>query len=233
MWPLLEADDGGKGAPAPDDRSLLPPAPHQGPPARTYPFPLDPFQQTAINCLEAEAERIVICIINYRYGGESMLHPRDHPVRTLLDCLHGTDALDRVCKEIIVPTAKNNHKPWRARLASLALAHLLHKESLVSEETLSEKERDDLVDARIYDGEITVALGAFGIMLDCVDPRVMMKGKRDVAKRFLTFIPRSQKPLRCAHVIDALRRIDAREFILPHVKLLLNILRQEHRCVVI
>jgi hypothetical protein len=52
VWPLLEAD-GGKGAPAPDERSLLPPAAHKGPPARTYPFPLDPFQQTAINCLEA------------------------------------------------------------------------------------------------------------------------------------------------------------------------------------
>jgi hypothetical protein len=32
---------------------LLPPPPRAGPPAREYPFPLDPFQQTAVNALEA------------------------------------------------------------------------------------------------------------------------------------------------------------------------------------
>lgn len=31
----------------------MPPPPHQGPPAREYPFKLDPFQQTALNALEA------------------------------------------------------------------------------------------------------------------------------------------------------------------------------------
>ena len=33
--------------------SLLPPPKRDGPPAREYPFAIDPFQQTAINCLEA------------------------------------------------------------------------------------------------------------------------------------------------------------------------------------
>eukprot|EP00878_Enallax_costatus_P032321 GHUV01035508.1.p2 GENE.GHUV01035508.1~~GHUV01035508.1.p2 ORF type:complete len:109 (-),score=39.44 GHUV01035508.1:177-503(-) len=33
--------------------SLLPPEQRQGPPARAYPFKIDPFQQTAINALEA------------------------------------------------------------------------------------------------------------------------------------------------------------------------------------
>lgn len=33
--------------------SMLPPEPRNGPPAREYPFSLDPFQQTAINALEA------------------------------------------------------------------------------------------------------------------------------------------------------------------------------------
>lgn len=33
--------------------SPMPPPPHQGPPAREYPFKLDPFQQTALNALEA------------------------------------------------------------------------------------------------------------------------------------------------------------------------------------
>jgi hypothetical protein len=31
----------------------MPPPPRQGPPAREYPFQLDPFQQTAVNALEA------------------------------------------------------------------------------------------------------------------------------------------------------------------------------------
>lgn len=35
--------------------SLLPPGPRQGPPAREYPFKIDPFQQTAISALEAGA----------------------------------------------------------------------------------------------------------------------------------------------------------------------------------
>ena len=33
--------------------SLNPPPKHTGPPAREYPFQIDPFQATAINCLEA------------------------------------------------------------------------------------------------------------------------------------------------------------------------------------
>lgn len=33
--------------------SLLPPPKREGPPAREYPFTIDPFQQTAINALEA------------------------------------------------------------------------------------------------------------------------------------------------------------------------------------
>ncbi len=33
--------------------STKPPAARAGPAARQYPFELDPFQQTAINCLEA------------------------------------------------------------------------------------------------------------------------------------------------------------------------------------
>ncbi|KAK9827440.1 hypothetical protein WJX74_002542 [Apatococcus lobatus] len=36
-----------------DIREYLPPAKHSGAPATTFPFSLDPFQQTAINCLEA------------------------------------------------------------------------------------------------------------------------------------------------------------------------------------
>ncbi len=35
--------------------SLKPPAAHAGPPAREFPFKIDPFQQTAINALEAGA----------------------------------------------------------------------------------------------------------------------------------------------------------------------------------
>ena len=33
--------------------TTLPPPASQGPPARTYPFKIDPFQQTAVNALEA------------------------------------------------------------------------------------------------------------------------------------------------------------------------------------
>ena len=33
--------------------TTLPPPAIQGPPARTYPFKIDPFQQTAVNALEA------------------------------------------------------------------------------------------------------------------------------------------------------------------------------------
>jgi ATP-dependent RNA helicase DOB1 len=33
--------------------SPLPPARREGPPAREYPFAIDPFQQTALNCLES------------------------------------------------------------------------------------------------------------------------------------------------------------------------------------
>lgn len=36
-----------------EDGSPLPPPSHPGPPARSYEFKIDPFQQTAINCLEA------------------------------------------------------------------------------------------------------------------------------------------------------------------------------------
>ena len=35
--------------------SPLPPAPRPGPPAKDFPFSLDPFQRTSINCLEAGA----------------------------------------------------------------------------------------------------------------------------------------------------------------------------------
>ena len=38
-----------------EDGSPLPPPAREGPPAREYPFKIDPFQQTAINCLEAGA----------------------------------------------------------------------------------------------------------------------------------------------------------------------------------
>lgn len=37
--------------------SPLPPPKRAGPPAREYPFKIDPFQQTSINCLEAGARR--------------------------------------------------------------------------------------------------------------------------------------------------------------------------------
>ncbi|GIM09817.1 hypothetical protein Vretimale_13555 [Volvox reticuliferus] len=33
--------------------NMLPPTPREGPPARVYPFKIDPFQQVAVNCLEA------------------------------------------------------------------------------------------------------------------------------------------------------------------------------------
>ena len=36
-----------------EDASTLPPAPRPGPAAKEFPFTLDPFQRTAINCLEA------------------------------------------------------------------------------------------------------------------------------------------------------------------------------------
>ena len=36
---------------APRDASTLPPAPRPGPAAKEFPFTLDPFQRTAINCL--------------------------------------------------------------------------------------------------------------------------------------------------------------------------------------
>jgi hypothetical protein len=48
-----------EGAP-PVERSRLPPPKHAGEPARTYPFALDPFQQTAINCLEAGGWRAAV-----------------------------------------------------------------------------------------------------------------------------------------------------------------------------
>ena len=35
------------------DASPLPPSARPGPPAKEFPFTLDPFQRTAINCLEA------------------------------------------------------------------------------------------------------------------------------------------------------------------------------------
>ena len=40
--------------------SPLPPQPKAGPPAKEYAFSLDPFQQTAINCLEAGQQRVDI-----------------------------------------------------------------------------------------------------------------------------------------------------------------------------
>ena len=36
-----------------EEKAFLPPTKSKSPPAKQYPFPLDPFQQTAINCLEA------------------------------------------------------------------------------------------------------------------------------------------------------------------------------------
>ncbi|KAL4426270.1 hypothetical protein ABPG77_009885, partial [Micractinium sp. CCAP 211/92] len=42
-----------------EEGSPLPPPPHQGPPAREYPFKLDPFQQTAVNALEARHNVLV------------------------------------------------------------------------------------------------------------------------------------------------------------------------------
>ena len=36
-----------------EDASTQPPAPRPGPAAKEFPFTLDPFQRTAINCLEA------------------------------------------------------------------------------------------------------------------------------------------------------------------------------------
>lgn len=42
-WPGVVEDEG----------AFLPPAKSTLPPAKQYPFDLDPFQQTAINCLEA------------------------------------------------------------------------------------------------------------------------------------------------------------------------------------
>ena len=40
--------------------SPLPPQPKAGPPAKEYAFSLDPFQQTAINCLEAGQQQASI-----------------------------------------------------------------------------------------------------------------------------------------------------------------------------
>jgi ATP-dependent RNA helicase DOB1 len=41
--------------------SMLPPKQRQGAPAREYPFQIDPFQQTAINALEAGGSQAVLC----------------------------------------------------------------------------------------------------------------------------------------------------------------------------
>lgn len=45
-----------------------PPKARQGPSARDYPFTLDPFQQTAINALEAGACSVVRCVAGWRWG---------------------------------------------------------------------------------------------------------------------------------------------------------------------
>ncbi|GBF95912.1 hypothetical protein Rsub_08503 [Raphidocelis subcapitata] len=58
LWPPETGGGGGAGAGG-DERSMMPPAPRPGPPARTYPFPLDPFQTTAIACLEARHNVLV------------------------------------------------------------------------------------------------------------------------------------------------------------------------------
>lgn len=51
-WPPLP--QGQEEAPSPSTfRPLCPPPPRPGPPAKTYPFPLDPFQSTSVACLEA------------------------------------------------------------------------------------------------------------------------------------------------------------------------------------
>ena len=66
LWPPPESAEGGgagggdaAAAEGAEERSPLPPPPRPGPPARTYPFPLDPFQQTAVNCLEARHNVLV------------------------------------------------------------------------------------------------------------------------------------------------------------------------------
>jgi ATP-dependent RNA helicase DOB1 len=43
-----------------EEGSPLPPPPRPGPPAREYPFTIDPFQQVAVNCLEAGALRALL-----------------------------------------------------------------------------------------------------------------------------------------------------------------------------
>lgn len=45
----------------------MPPGPRPGPPAKEYPFKIDPFQQTAVNCLEAGAEGLACP--GRRWGG--------------------------------------------------------------------------------------------------------------------------------------------------------------------
>ncbi len=50
------------------DQSQAPPPSRPGPPAKEYPFQLDPFQQTAINCLETGAlSPIFLCSAESRF----------------------------------------------------------------------------------------------------------------------------------------------------------------------
>lgn len=44
-----------------EESAFLPPAKSKQAPAKQYPFSLDPFQQTAINCLEAGLHRLHMC----------------------------------------------------------------------------------------------------------------------------------------------------------------------------
>lgn len=68
--------------------SSLPPGKRPGPSARTYAFTLDPFQQTAVNCLEAGKARcrrespIVVCTSAQsalrEASGQSLIHFHKH-----------------------------------------------------------------------------------------------------------------------------------------------------------
>ena len=48
------------------EQSNAPPAARPGPPAKDYTFTLDPFQQTAINCLETGAAVSQLCTTGWR-----------------------------------------------------------------------------------------------------------------------------------------------------------------------
>jgi hypothetical protein len=118
LWPP-EAGNGAAGDWG--ERSMLPPAPRPGPPARTYPFPLDPFQSTAIACLEARHNVLVAAhtsagktvVAEYAFamalrwgGGEAAGGPR-----ACLQC-HTQARCVRLCGNAI---ASNPCRMWRRR----------------------------------------------------------------------------------------------------------------------